>query len=170
MKLNLGCGRDIREGWTNVDRFPGPGVDVVADLDDLPFPDGSAEHVYASHVLEHVVDFAATWQEIHRVLAVGGTLHGRVPYGLNTDPFHVRYFDERSIPHMIGAGGPVGFRDRATQTSSLERDAAWYEAVSVSYLYSHNGFPRWHVWHYLHRELPVLRKKLELAFVLCKKA
>ena len=34
-KLNLGCGKDIREGFTNVDIRPLPGVDIVADVRDV---------------------------------------------------------------------------------------------------------------------------------------
>jgi hypothetical protein len=33
MKLNLGCGRDIKQGFVNLDYMPLPGVDVVADLE-----------------------------------------------------------------------------------------------------------------------------------------
>ena len=30
MKLNIGCGKDIRPGFVNIDHNPGTGVDVVA--------------------------------------------------------------------------------------------------------------------------------------------
>jgi hypothetical protein len=31
--LNVGCGRNIREGCINLDSYPLPGVDIVADLE-----------------------------------------------------------------------------------------------------------------------------------------
>lgn len=31
-RLNLGCGRDIKKGWINLDILKLPGVDVVYDL------------------------------------------------------------------------------------------------------------------------------------------
>lgn len=164
--VNLGCGRDILAGWTNVDRFPGPGVDVVADMGDLPIPTESVATVYASHVLEHVIDFAAAWREIHRILEVGGLLFVRVPYGKTSDPFHAREFDEGSIAALTGPGGPVGYE--GGNTSSLERDAGWFEAVGVRYLYSHDGFPRWHAWHYLRWE--PFKKRIELQLWLRKRA
>ena len=61
LKLNLGCGRTILDGWINVDAVALPGVDVVADLDrcrtaPLPFDDASAGEFLLSHVLEHLSD------------------------------------------------------------------------------------------------------------------
>jgi predicted SAM-dependent methyltransferase len=49
---------------------------VVADIRDLPFPDGSAEAVYAGHVLEHIEyhEVGAALTEIRRVLQPGGRL------------------------------------------------------------------------------------------------
>ena len=38
-KLNIGCGTDIREGWTNVDKMNIKGVDLVMNLDKYPYPD-----------------------------------------------------------------------------------------------------------------------------------
>ena len=32
-KLNVGCGRNILAGWENLDSYPLPGVNIVADLD-----------------------------------------------------------------------------------------------------------------------------------------
>lgn len=51
--------------------------DVIVDVDGpLPYPDGSAERVYAGHVLEHMPwpDTLAFVGELQRVLASGGEL------------------------------------------------------------------------------------------------
>lgn len=95
MRLNLGCGTDVREGWVNVDCVPANGV-VVADLTKpLPFPDAVAEEVYASHVFEHLQNWPETMLECWRVLKTNGLLVVRVPYGVgpqNPDALHVRHF------------------------------------------------------------------------------
>lgn len=83
MKLNIGCGYDIRpKPWVNIDQFPGEGVDVVMDLNDvkLPFPDNSVDEVLASHVFEHVHRWEYLIKELHRVMAPGGTIRIHVPY------------------------------------------------------------------------------------------
>lgn len=55
LRLNLGCGRDIREGWVNSDFIQGPGVDVVADLEKrLPWDDNTFYEILISHTLEHL--------------------------------------------------------------------------------------------------------------------
>ena len=97
--LNLGCGRDIREGWINLDAKWLPGVDVVADLDQcrnapLPFPDNSIDEFLASHVIEHLRDALSFMQELHRIAKPGAVAVFRVPYGssdeADEDPTHVR--------------------------------------------------------------------------------
>ncbi|MDD3531669.1 MAG: methyltransferase domain-containing protein [Candidatus Pacebacteria bacterium] len=94
VRLNLGCGRDIREGWVNVDREDRPGV-LALDLerDDLPFVDGSVSYVYASHILEHLLHWERLVIEVHRVLKPGGRFEILVPYGYRwNSAYHVRYF------------------------------------------------------------------------------
>lgn len=49
-----------------------PGVDLKIDITAMPIPDASYDMVYASHVLEHVIDDDAALREIHRVLKPGG--------------------------------------------------------------------------------------------------
>lgn len=97
VRLNLGCGRDIRAGWVNVDSQPGDGVDLVVDFDNqptLPFPDDSADHFEGSHVLEHLHRPLPFMQELWRVAKPGATARFRVPYGssddADEDPTHVR--------------------------------------------------------------------------------
>lgn len=73
MDLNIGCGDYPAPGWVNVDHTH-PHANVHANLTALPFPDSSAERVYAGHVLEHVWlhDLPTALAELRRVLS--GTL------------------------------------------------------------------------------------------------
>lgn len=97
MRLNLGCGRDIRDGWVNIDARPGDGVDEVVDLDDnpkLPFPDDSVEHIEGSHIIEHLHHPLPLMAELWRVATPGAMCVFRAPYGssdeADEDPTHVR--------------------------------------------------------------------------------
>lgn len=53
MRLNLGCGPDLREGYVNVDARPG--ADLVVDLSKFPWPwpDDSVEQILMLDFLEH---------------------------------------------------------------------------------------------------------------------
>ena len=83
MRINLGSGERPLEGWVNVDALPdAPGVDVVTDiLETLPFDSGSADVLYASHLLEHVPtdEVPRVLAEWRRVLRDGGVLMVAVP-------------------------------------------------------------------------------------------
>ena len=98
-KLNLGCGRNIKPGWTNIDSYPVEGVDIVADIDDcnnikLPFEDNSIDEFLLNHVFEHLKNPLSTMQEMHRIAKNGSRAILRVPYGssddASEDPTHVR--------------------------------------------------------------------------------
>jgi ubiquinone/menaquinone biosynthesis C-methylase UbiE len=80
MKLNLGCGDKILEGFVNVDIVEsraGMKPDVICDLHKLePFEADSADEVMAIHVVEHfwrweVLDVLKEWV---RVLKPGGKM------------------------------------------------------------------------------------------------
>jgi hypothetical protein len=51
--LNLGCGHIPLPGYLNVDRRELPGVDIVAEVGDLPLDPGEADEVHSAHLLEH---------------------------------------------------------------------------------------------------------------------
>ncbi len=99
--LDLGCGRRKAPGFVGLDRFPLPGVDVVADLDaPLPFADSVFDLVLAFHSLEHVADLQRTLHEVWRVGRPGAQVCIGAPYwaqGLNVvNPYHRHAFNEHS--------------------------------------------------------------------------
>ena len=102
LRLDLGCGRAKTSGFVGLDRFPLPGVDVVADLDrgGLPFHDDSFELILAFHSLEHVADLQATMREVWRVGRAGAQVCIGAPYwaqGLNVaNPYHKQVFNEHT--------------------------------------------------------------------------
>ena len=80
LKLNLGCGDKILDGYVNVDVAPSRGgraPDVLCDLHDLStFSDGSADEILSVHVVEHfwrweVENILREWL---RVLKPGGRM------------------------------------------------------------------------------------------------
>lgn len=95
--VNLGAGTDIRDGWVNLDLEDGPGIDVVADLEQpLPFADDSVEHYLAIDVVEHIRDVYGFFSELWRCAAPDCIIEAALPYGSSddawTDPTHQRPF------------------------------------------------------------------------------
>lgn len=102
MRLNLGCGKDVKGGWLNVDIHPGPGITHVHDLRaPLPWPDNSVDEILCSHVLEHIIEYESVIVECHRVLRPKGVLEVRAPYGIDYSPYHVRYFGPQTLDAFI---------------------------------------------------------------------
>jgi ubiquinone/menaquinone biosynthesis C-methylase UbiE len=84
MKLNLGCGSDIRSDCINIDVRKTSEKTLVIDIEkDLlkAFPDNSVDEIIAKDFIEHI-----SWRrvedlikDIHRVLKPGGRLFIQVP-------------------------------------------------------------------------------------------
>lgn len=83
--LYIGGGGASVPGYVNIDLFPTPGVDVVADAESLPFPADLFQRVECDAVLEHVRCPESVLREIARVLAPGGYAHLVTPF---CHPFH----------------------------------------------------------------------------------
>ena len=99
-KLHLGCGHIIKEGWLNHDLAQLPGVDVVHDLREFPWPfaDGQFDEVHADNVFEHLRDTTRTMEEVHRISKPGAKIFIGVPFWNSFeawgDPTHERLFSE----------------------------------------------------------------------------
>jgi SAM-dependent methyltransferase len=88
IRLDLGCGKNKREGFLGVDAIKFDGVDVVADLSakKWPWKDGEVDEVNASHFVEHLtgpqrVHFV---NELYRVLKPAGKATVITPHWAST--------------------------------------------------------------------------------------
>ncbi|HVW96656.1 MAG TPA: methyltransferase domain-containing protein [Mucilaginibacter sp.] len=81
MKLHLGCGKNIKDGYINIDKYvTAPGVENL-DILNLPYEDESAEEILSEHLVEHIgfEDEEKFWRECARLLKSGGKLITETP-------------------------------------------------------------------------------------------
>lgn len=100
LKLNLGCGSKVFEGWINVDKFSYFPVDLVHDLEEFPYPfdDDSCDEIMMNHVLEHLGQdpdvFNKIISELYRICKNEASIQINVPHPRHdnflSDPTHVR--------------------------------------------------------------------------------
>jgi predicted SAM-dependent methyltransferase len=84
IRLNLGCGHIPIEGYLNVDRRALPGVNIVAEVDDLPFEEGEVDEIFSAHLLEHFPQEQLRRELLpyfFKLIKKGGKFHAIVPDG-----------------------------------------------------------------------------------------
>lgn len=77
------------------------GQPVRGDALQLPFPDGTFDHIIASEVLEHIPDDEGAIAELTRVLRPGGTIAVTVPAWL-AEQLCWKLSDEYHAPKAVG--------------------------------------------------------------------
>jgi len=135
LKLNLGCGTDIREGFINIDLYSDDERVIKMDVRKLEFQDETVDLILASDILEHFShrEIDSVLKEWARVLKVDGNIIIRCPslklqaraylngewdadvasymiFGgqTNQGDYHCVAFDEQSIKkHLTLAGFEV---------------------------------------------------------------
>lgn len=90
IKLNVGCGTDIRknaEGWINIDKFAGNGVDKIIDLEKQSlftfFEPNSINYIYCSHTLEHLFNYEQVFIDLMNLVTKDGIIEIKVPHYMN---------------------------------------------------------------------------------------
>ncbi len=102
-KLNLGCGRNIKKEWVNLDIVKKKGVDIVWDLDKIPYPfeDNEFDEILAEMVLEHTMKPEEALRELWRISKKNARITLIVPHFSNWqawgDITHRRAFNSTSL-------------------------------------------------------------------------
>ena len=88
-RIHLGCGKHPKPMYTNVDKYPLDGVDVVHDLEVIPWPfDTEAyDEIVGIDIIEHVANADGFVNECARILKPGGILNLRTCYYLSKNAF-----------------------------------------------------------------------------------
>lgn len=156
IKINLGCGDDLRPGYINVDKFPQDASVVAAELPALPFANNYADEVLLSHVLEHFgyADGVRLCQEIQRVLKPGGIAFIEVP--------DIQW----CLAQFLGAPEPNGYTNPEYDYNTQHKWGLWAQAIWGDQ--HHDGL--FHKWGYTaHRLLNLLNHvgfhPIEIQFV-----
>lgn len=100
--LDLGCGENKNPGYTGMDKRPLDGVDIVHDIENIPYPlgDDSCAVIVMSHVIEHIKPWLTldVINECWRLLEPDGLLLISTPYGGSfryfQDPTHCNPWNE----------------------------------------------------------------------------
>ena len=81
MKLNIGAGTKIIEGWINIDILPRDRRLLMMDARKLGFINNSIDEIKAEDVLEHISfrETISVLKEWYRVLKKEGKIYIRVP-------------------------------------------------------------------------------------------
>jgi len=142
LRLNLGCGNDIRDGYVNVDVHGGDRI-VRWDLNIKPWPweESSVDEIIMHHVLEHLPDTCSVMREMYRVCKSDAVVHIAVPHPCHedwiSDPTHV----SRILPRTMQAFSKK-FNDQVSKDANAPlayMNNVDFEVVKHTYVIE----PRW---------------------------
>ncbi len=82
MKLNFGCGKDIKKGYINIDYHKFEGVDKIINLNEypLPFNTKSVSEIICQDIIEHLDNIPRFMLELKRICKKGAKIYIRVPH------------------------------------------------------------------------------------------
>ena len=108
MRLNLGAGNRIENGWDNHDIAKHRSeINLVFDLDKFPYPikDNTYDEIKAIDVLEHLNNPLQAMNEIHRILKPNGILFAKCCGWKNpnfwVDITHKKAFDIQTMDYLV---------------------------------------------------------------------
>jgi len=110
LRLDIACGEAKQEGFIGIDARPMPGVDIVWNLENFPWPlpDNCIKSAVASHYIEHInpANFGLIkfFNETWRVMKPNGRLMIACPYGVSRgfmqDPTHTKPIIETTFEYL----------------------------------------------------------------------
>ncbi|MBI4430835.1 MAG: class I SAM-dependent methyltransferase [Candidatus Omnitrophica bacterium] len=116
--LDIGCGGSKSPGAVGIDRMPQAGVDVVHDLNKIPWPfgDNTFDLVACQDTIQILDSILDTMNEIHRVSKPGAVVKIRTPHYSHPnswkDPLHKWHLAFDSFDYFLEDFGYPRYTDR----------------------------------------------------------
>lgn len=118
MKLNVGCGNKIIDGYLGVDKFECSGARYICDIEkeNLPFDNNVVDSILLDNVIEHFLDIPGVMRELIRVSRKGADIQIITPHFSSLDswmdPTHLHHlsffsfdhFESDDVSHYVGKG------------------------------------------------------------------
>lgn len=170
-RLNLGCGtkKFVGEEWINVDAYSACNPDYIWDLNKTPFPweSNSIDHIYMSHILEHIPNWWDAFLECARILKSGGTLEIRVPD--ESSATALTYRDHYHVFSLVSFHGCIGMKPGTNAWAMTEKDSvplkmeSWQRVPFEKYAWMMKlpwlmSFCADHLRNFIHEQVFVFRK------------
>jgi len=138
LRLNLGCGGDIVEGFLNIDLYGDTPNVIAMDVRKLEFEDNTVDQILASDVLEHFPfrEVNQVLKEWARVLKPGGEIIIRSPsLELQAKAYLDGKWDADVASYMIFGGQttPGDFRHIAFDENSIKKHLAKANLEMIEY-------------------------------------
>ena len=131
--LNIGCGNNIMCNAINLDREKRQGVDVVWNLNDLPLPfkEKSFKIIYASHIIEHIIDPYGLVVDLTRILKIDGKIIVKLPTSRRSDLAHLRNGHTRNYfncltKNNIGFDSKPLFKNIEVKGNKIDLGRTWF--------------------------------------------
>jgi predicted SAM-dependent methyltransferase len=145
MKLNLGSGKRNREGFINIDAVKQTDSTIVGNILNLDYEDGTIEHIYSSHVIEHLDknEIKRYFSECHRMLIPNGIMELLAPSMLliikqfNNGKVDINYLDNFLYALQLH---PYDYHKHGIYDEKLRKLCADY-GFKISQI-SYNDIPR----------------------------
>ncbi len=131
-KLNFGCGRIIKKGWTNVDLQKGKSIDKSFDFNKFPYPlkSNKFDYILVDNVLEHLDDPVRVLDELSRISKKNANILIKVPYynckGAYNDITHKHFFNETTFDNMLNPESHYGYKEKREKTQNRKNHIDTY--------------------------------------------
>lgn len=139
MKLNLGCGPDIKEGYLNIDTCPLDERVAQQDIRNLEFPNNSVDEIYAKDIIEHMsfTDFNIAVSNWSRICKSGAKVFIQtVCWDSIIKAYLANVWDLETVIYMLFAG--KNWVDGQERAEDFHKSVYSYELLNK--VLSENGF------------------------------
>jgi predicted SAM-dependent methyltransferase len=139
MKLNLGCAKDVREGWVNVDMHYEHPLVTKADILTLEYEKNSVEQIVAKDIIEHL-PLQVTITNINKWyywLQEGGSVFIQTTnFDKIIEAYRQGVWPLRVLNHMLFAG--VNYTDVGSQDCDFHKSV--YSKEGLTNILQEAGF------------------------------